>query len=298
MRGLAEIDFGRPRWREQPVQVMQMVQNYLRIHDPEMAPDAVFGRGKGAARAAVDRMAAAAQQDGPLGFLKARLIRGMAYRVRALSGLRESPKFTIIRMAGLFRQAALDVGAALADADLLAQAEDVVFLHLKELRHLAVADLGDEDGAAWQDLVAQRRHAYDREMGRRQIPRLLLSDGTAFYEGFSPATQDEEQAGVLRGSPVSAGVVEGPVRVVLDPYTAHMQPGEILVCPGTDPAWTPLFLSAGGLVMEVGGLMTHGSVVAREYGIPGVVGVRDCTTRLTTGQRIRVDGSTGEITLL
>jgi pyruvate,water dikinase len=93
-------------------------------------------------------------------------------------------------------------------------------------------------------------------------------------------------------------VVEGNVRVVLDPYTAHLAPGEILVCPGTDPAWTPLFLTAGGLVMEVGGLMTHGSVVAREYGIPGVVGVRDATTRLVTGQRIRVDGSSGEIRVL
>lgn len=103
---------------------------------------------------------------------------------------------------------------------------------------------------------------------------------------------------MLRGSPVSAGVVEGKVRVVFDPYTAHLLPGEILVCPGTDPAWTPLFLSAGGLVMEVGGLMTHGSVVAREYGIPAVVGVRAATERLQTGQRVRVDGSSGRVEIL
>jgi pyruvate,water dikinase len=103
---------------------------------------------------------------------------------------------------------------------------------------------------------------------------------------------------VLTGSPVSPGVVEGRVHVVFDPHGANLLPGEILVCPGTDPAWTPLFLAAAGLVMEVGGLMTHGSVVAREYGIPAVVGVDRVTERLKTGQRVRVDGSSGQVTIL
>jgi rifampicin phosphotransferase len=88
------------------------------------------------------------------------------------------------------------------------------------------------------------------------------------------------------------------VRVVLDPRQARLQPGEILVCPGTDPSWTPLFLSAAGLIMETGGMMTHGAVVAREYGIPGIVGVDRATLRLQTGQRIRINGSTGQIQLL
>ena len=85
---------------------------------------------------------------------------------------------------------------------------------------------------------------------------------------------------------------------VFDPAKAGLLPGEILVCPGTDPSWTPLFLSAVGLVMEVGGLMTHGAVVAREYGIPAIVGVDKATPRLHTGQRIRIDGSSGQIVLL
>ncbi|MFZ1401916.1 MAG: PEP-utilizing enzyme, partial [Anaerolineae bacterium] len=115
-----------------------------------------------------------------------------------------------------------------------------------------------------------------------------------FYAGLGASNAD----GAITGSPVSPGVVEGVVHVVLDPRGAQLAPGEILVCPGTDPAWTPLFLAAGGLVMEVGGLMTHGSVVAREYGIPAVVGVHEATTRLKTGQRIRVDGSVGRVTVL
>ena len=102
----------------------------------------------------------------------------------------------------------------------------------------------------------------------------------------------------MSGSPVSPGLVEGKTRVVLNPHNANLSPGEILVCPGTDPAWTPLFLAAGGLVMEVGGMMTHGAIVAREYGIPAVVGVDRATTRLRTGQRIRLDGTSGQILLL
>lgn len=304
MRGLAEIDFGRPRWREQPAQVMQMVQNYLRIDDPAMAPDAVFRRAEQAAEATVERMVAAAQRTGRLGAVKARLIRGMAYRVRALAGLRESPKFMIIRLFGLARQAILQMGERLAEAGVLAQAEDIVFLRMAELRKLAANDPAQTDGRVWRTLVAQRRHEYDRELGRRQVPRMILSDGTAFYDGFGGGVagkegkEGKEGEGVLLGSPVSAGVVEGAVRIVLDPYTANLHPGEILVCPGTDPAWTPLFLSAGGLITEVGGMMTHGSVVAREYGIPAVVGVHKATERLQTGQRVRIDGSSGRIEIL
>ena len=111
-------------------------------------------------------------------------------------------------------------------------------------------------------------------------------------------TSEPEDENTLTGSPVSAGVVEGLVHVVFDPYKVQLAPGEILVCPATDPAWTPLFLAAGGLVMEVGGMMTHGSVVAREYGIPAIVGVPQATQRLVTGQKVRVDGTAGRIVIL
>jgi pyruvate,water dikinase len=154
----------------------------------------------------------------------------------------------------------------------------------------------------WRALIRDRRQTYTREQQRTQVPRLLLSDGQAFYEGLTAATADgvlsEHEGTVLVGSPVSPGVAEGLVRVILDPAETQLSPGEILVCHGTDPAWTPLFLVAGGLVMEVGGMMTHGSVVAREYGIPAVVGVSRAITRLHTGQRIRVDGSSGQIVVL
>jgi phosphohistidine swiveling domain-containing protein len=186
-------------------------------------------------------------------------------------------------------------GRDLVESGRLAAPDDLFFLHFAELRALAGDGAGD-----WQALVRRRREAYAREQQRHQVPRLLLSDGRAFYAGIesSQSSADQSPGQVLAGSPVSPGTVEGLVRVILDPQATKLAPGEILVCPGTDPAWTPLFLVAAGLVTEVGGLMTHGSVVAREYGIPAVVGVSHATTRLQTGQRVRLDGSTGEIVLL
>ena len=267
-----------------------MIQSYLRIEQAEQAPDAVFARGEVAAQRVIDELAAAVGKR-PFGALQARLVYALAHRMRALAGLRESPKFYIINLFAIVRQGLLQSGAELVTQGVLAQADDLMFLHLKELKALAAGYAID-----WQALVTERRALYDREKRRNQIPRVLVSDGRAFYEGMRATGAD--RAGVITGSPVSPGVVEGTVHVVFDPHTAQLAPGEILVCPGTDPAWTPLFLAAGGLVMEVGGLMTHGSVVAREYGIPAVVGVHQATSRLQSGQRIRVNGSSGEIELL
>ncbi|MFN8445801.1 MAG: PEP/pyruvate-binding domain-containing protein [Caldilineaceae bacterium] len=290
MRGLAEIDLGRPRWRENPIQVMQMVQNYLRIDDPELAPDAIFKKGEQAAEQAIATLVAAVERS-ERGVVKAQVVRFLASRMRELLGLRETPKFMMVRLMGIMRQGFLQSGAELVQKGVLESADDLFFLHYKELLALA-----NNYAIDWKALVAERRALYAREKLRRQIPRLLVGDGQAFYDGVR--SKQSAKDGVLIGSPVSPGVVEGAVRVVFDPHHADLQPGEILVCPGTDPAWTPLFLAAGGLVMEVGGLMTHGSVVAREYGIPAVVGVEDVTQRLKTGQRIRVDGSTGEVAIL
>ena len=123
---------------------------------------------------------------------------------------------------------------------------------------------------------------------------MLLSDGT---EPEAASAGSEAPDGSLAGTPASAGRVTGTARVIIDPVGAHLQPGEILVAPSTDPGWTPLFLTAGGLVMEMGGANSHGAVVAREYGIPAVVGVPGATARIVTGQKITVDGSAGTVSI-
>lgn len=295
MRGPGEIDFGHPRWQEDPTGLMQALSSYLHIEGEAQSPEVVFERGAAQARVAQDQLVARLRRQGSLGGrLKAILAGWLAGRVRQLGGLRESPKFTVIRITGLLRTALLESGQQLAAAGVLAQADDLFFLHLPELKRLTAGEKRD-----WPALIAARRETYDREKRRRRLPRLLLSDGATFYEGAGgPATAGSAGPNVFTGSPVSPGVVEGVVRVVLDPAGAQLAPGEVMVCPATDPGWTPLFLAAGGLVMEIGGMMTHGSVVAREYGIPAVVGVSQATTRLKTGQRVRVDGSTGQVIIL
>jgi pyruvate,water dikinase len=288
-RGLGEIDMGRKRWQEDPTHVIEVIGSYVQIKDSNMTPDAVFERGRQSSQAAIQRLSQGLQGS-RLGHMKAGLLRLAAGRARELMGMREHPKFFIVRLLWQFKQDLQEIGQDLVKAGVLADVEDVFYLGFEELIRLSTRENTD-----WKLLIGERRAAYQREALRKQIPRLLLSDGRAFYEGIR-ADGDNEHT--FSGSPVSPGSLEGLVRVVLDPRQAGLLPGEILVCPGTDPSWTPLFLAAGGLIMEVGGMMTHGAVVAREYGIPAIVGVDQATTRLHTGQRIRMDGAVGRIEIL
>ena len=287
VRGVGEIDIGRSRWRDEPTPLLQVLQSYLRIERLEQAPDAVFRRGAEAAERTVDSLIAESRRA-RFGRLRAWMVQRVARRMRALAGLRESPKFTMITMLGAVRASLLASGRELASAGVLEDAGDIFFLHHDELLS---AGTGVEAG--WRSLVAGRRQVHARETRRRRVPRVLLSDGRAFFGGGAKV-----EGATISGTPVSPGVSIGVVRVIFDPAGAQLSPGEILVCRGTDPAWTPLFLSAAGLVTEVGGLMTHGSVVAREYGIPAVVGVTDATTRFRTGDRVRVDGTHGTVAVL
>jgi pyruvate,water dikinase len=287
MRGIGEIDFGRPRWRDEPTPIIQMIQNYLQLEDPNLAPDAIFERGAAEAEQRASELIAQVRGT-RFGRLHARLLGGAIRRMRLLAGMRESPKFYIIQLFGIYRAALLESGRELAARGALGQAEDIFFVPLAQLRRFASGEALD-----LKAIVAAQRAEYEQDCARRRMPRLLLSTGEVFYEGLGEAT-----AADLVGDPVSPGVVEGRAHIVLEPRGVRLEPGEILVCPATDPGWTPLFLTAGGLVMEIGGLITHGSVVAREYGIPAVVGVHEATTRIANGQRIRVDGTQGRIVLL
>lgn len=290
MRGVGEIDLGRPRWQEEPLQIVKMIFSYLQIEAEDKAPDTIFLQNAEESEKVIAQMEAQIRQTRG-GRLKSRLFRFAASRVRNLVGLRESPKFFIVRTMGIIRSSMLESGAELSEADILQEPGDIFYLKAAELEALAGGETAD-----WKAIVAERRRVYEREKLRRQIPVILFSDGRAFYG--APGSSVAGGSKGYSGSPVSPGVVEGTVRVILSPHETTLLPGEILVCPGTDPAWTPLFLAAGGLVMEVGGMMTHGAVVAREYGIPAVVGVADATRLLKTGQRVRLDGGSGIIELL
>jgi rifampicin phosphotransferase len=282
-RGVAEIDLGLPRWSEDPAYILSVLANYLRLDDPEAAPDVQFARATREAEQMVDELIRRATNKGRL---RGALVRFLLGRARALSGLREMPKFCIVLLMAHARELLWTVGRELAETGRLQSAGDIFFLSVPE----AWAALAGED---LRPVVRDRRAVYEQEIGRRHVPRLLLSDGTEPTPGTHHATGSD---GVLRGTPASGGVVTQKAHVILDPGEAGLEPGEILVAPSTDPGWTPLFLTAGGLVMEMGGPMSHGAIVAREYGIPAVVGVPDATELIETGRRITLDGSAGEVT--
>jgi pyruvate,water dikinase len=195
----------------------------------------------------------------------------------------------LVRAFAHVRHLVLEAGQALVDAGRLDHVGDVWFLELQEL-----PEVMDDTVRDVRPLVAERRLAHERHK-KLTPPRLLTSEGESPVVELS---REDLPEGALAGSPASAGDVVGTARVITDPARQVLHKGEILVAPFTDPGWTPLFINASGLVMEVGGLMTHGSVVAREYGIPAVVSVPDATKRIRTGQRIRVQGDAGYVQIL
>jgi pyruvate,water dikinase len=283
-RAVAEIDLGMPRWSDNPSHLLGVISNYLRLDTDDLDPVRQFRAGEQKAESMIMTLTSRAAERSRL---RAKLAGWTMRRVRQLVGLREAPKFLLVTALGAMREQLKAVGRELAANQVIDEVDDVFFLDLGDARR----------GLAGENLrtvVVERRAAYEQELKRRHIPRLLLSDGT---EPEAVAAEAGQGDGALSGSPASAGTVTGRARVVLDPVGAHLEPGEILVAPSTDPGWTPLFLTAGGLVMEMGGSNSHGAVVAREYGIPAVVGVPDATHKIETGQLITVDGAAGLISI-
>ena len=287
MRGPAEIDISRPRWRDQPASILRTVAGNLKNVE-EGGHRARHAELAATAEAVSARLVGEAGR-GALGWLRRPLVRRLVRVHRGHLPLREHPKFMLVRTLDPVRRTVLEAAELLRGQGRIDDHEDVWFLELDEL-----ADALDDKVRPLRERIVERRAAHQRYR-RLYPPRVLTS------EGESPIVHhatDALPAGALAGTPVSAGVVEGPAHVIRDPEREVLNPGEILVAPFTDPGWTPLFLNAAGLVMEVGGLMTHGSVVAREYGIPAVVCVPDATRKIQTGQRIRVDGEQGFIEIL
>jgi pyruvate,water dikinase len=211
-------------------------------------------------------------------------------RAHILSGFREMTRFVIGLRLSQARKLLWPVGEELGRRGKLKEAADIFFLTFPEA-HAALA------GADLREQVRERQATFARELPRRHVPLVLLSDGTEPSAQSQRTQSTAHRDGTLQGTPASAGRVTAPARVILDPHNTRLEPGEILVAPSTDPGWTPLFLKASGLVMDVGGAMAHGAIVAREYGIPAVVGVAGATERIATGSRVTVDGTGGLVVI-
>jgi pyruvate,water dikinase len=212
----------------------------------------------------------------------------MIDRVRTFSGYREYPKYGMVSRYFVYKQALLEEAERLVRAHVLRGKEDIFYLRFEEIQDVV------RTGQVDDQLVRQRREAYGSYQALTP-PRVLTSDGEAVAGSYR---REGLPAGALAGLAVSAGTVEGRARVVLDMAEADLEPGDILVTAYTDPSWTPLFVTIKGLVTEVGGLMTHGAVIAREYGLPAVVGVEQATRLIRDGQRIRVHGTDGYVEIL
>jgi pyruvate,water dikinase len=286
MRCVGEIDITRPRWRERPATLVPVILDNVRNFEPGAAQRRFEQGRQQAERKALEvleRLRAL-----PDGQRKADETRRMIDRVRTFIGYREYPKYGIVSRYFVYKQALLDEAERLVRAGVLPAKEDVFYLTFAELHDVVRANRVD------LELIQQRKDAF-RSYQALTAPRVLTSDGEVITGAYR---RDDVPAGALIGLPVSAGTVEGRARVILDMAQADLAPGDILVTAHTDPSWTPLFVAIAGLVTEVGGLMTHGAVIAREYGLPAVVSVLDATRLIRDGQRIRVHGSDGYVEIV
>jgi pyruvate,water dikinase len=286
MRCVGEIDITRPRWSERPSTLLPMILTNIKSFDPG-ASERRFEQGRQEAstkeQELLERLRAL-----PDGEAKAGETKRMIDRVRTFGGYREHPKYGMISRYFVYKQALLEEAERLARAGVLHEPEDIFFLTLQELHDVVRTNQVDDE------LIHRRKEAF-RSYQALTPPRVLTSDGEAVAGAYR---RDDVPPGALVGLAVSAGTIEGRARVILDMAQADLEPGDILVTTHTDPSWTPLFVAIKGLVTEVGGLMTHGAVIAREYGLPAVVGVEDATRLIPDGQRIRVHGTRGYIEVL
>jgi len=286
MRCVGEIDITRPRWSERPTALVPMILSDIKN----------FERGAGARRFEQGREKAWEMEKEvltrlralPDGEQQADEAKRMIDRIRTFSGYREYPKYFMVSRYFVYKQALLKEAERLVQAHVLRAKEDIFYLRLDEFDDVVRTNQVDDQ------LIRQRKDAF-RSYQALTPPRVLTSDGEAVAGTYRRA---DVPAGALTGLPVSAGTVEGRARVILDMAEADLEVDDILVTAFTDPSWTPAFVVIKGLVTEVGGLMTHGAVIAREYGLPAVVGVEHATRLIRDGQRIRVHGTDGYIEIL
>jgi rifampicin phosphotransferase len=286
MRCVGEIDITRPRWSERPATLVPMLLGNIKNFEPG-AGERLFEEGLHQAQAK-ERDVLTRLRSLPDGERKAEEAERLIDRIRTFSGYREYPKYGMVSRYFAYKQALLKEADRLVAARVLRDREDVFYLRFEEFRDVVRANQVD-DG-----LIRERQDAF-RSYQALTPPRVLTSDGEAVAGTYRRA---DVPAGALTGLPVSAGTAEGRARVILDMADADFEAGDILVTAYTDPSWTPAFVAIKALVTEVGGLMTHGAVIAREYGLPAVVGVERATRLIRDGQRIRVHGTDGYIEIL
>lgn len=286
MRGAGEIDISRTRWSEKPITLVPLILGNIRNFEPG-ASKQKFEQGRQEAlkkeQELLDRL-----KQLPDGEQKAEETKQKIDLIRNWSGYREYPKYGMVSRYFVYKQALLKEAERLVQASIIHEKDDIYYLTFEELREAVRTKQLDSQ------IISKRKDDY-RLYGKLTPPRVITSDGEIITGEYK---REDIPVGAIVGLAVSSGVIEGRARVILKMEDADLDDDDILVTTFTDPSWTPLFVSIKGLVTEVGGLMTHGAVIAREYGLPAVVGVENATKLIKDGQRIRIHGTEGYVEIL
>jgi pyruvate,water dikinase len=290
-RCVTEAEWRHPRWREAPDQVIETLAAYVATPNrATTAAEAEQRRQREAATAALERR---------LDPVRRRIFQGLLGRVHHLVRMRDNGQYYLVKLALPMRRLFVTLASRWVARGLLDREDDFFFLGVQEVEAVLVILAQGEAAAGGLDLrsvVASRRLAFAHWF-TVAAPEVLDRQGRPVAAAAAPVA-DADGASVLRGVAASRGRVTGVARVVSDPRAANtLRPGEILVTRATDPGWTPVFSVIGGLVLEVGGTLSHGAIVAREYGLPAVVNVSDATRRIRDGQVVAVDGGAGTVTI-
>ncbi|KRF59673.1 phosphoenolpyruvate synthase [Bacillus sp. Soil745] len=286
MRCAGEIDITKTRWSEKPTTLVPVILSNIKNFEPN-ASNLKFEQGRQEALKKeleiLDRL-----KQLPDGEQKAKETKRMISLIRNFIGYREYPKYGMVNRYFVYKQSLLKEAEQLVQANVIHEKEDIYYLTFEELHEVVRTNKLD------YQMISKRKDEY-RLYEKLTPPRVITSDGEIIVGEYK---RDNLTAEAIVGLPVSSGIIEGRARVILNMEDADLEDGDILVTTFTDPSWTPLFVSIKGLVTEVGGLMTHGAVIAREYGLPAVVGVVNATKLIKDGQRIRVNGTEGYIEIL
>jgi rifampicin phosphotransferase len=286
MRCVGEIDITRPRWSEKPTTLVPTILGNIKNFEPN-ASHLKFEQGRQEALNKEQELLERLKQL-PDGEQKAEETKRMIGLVRNLSGYREYPKYGIVSRYFIYKLALLKEAEDLVQANVIRKKEDIYYLAFEELHEVVRTRKLD------YQIISKRKDEY-KSYERLTPPRVITSDGEIVAGEYK---RENLPTDAIVGLAVSSGVIEGRARVILNLEDAVLEDGDILITSFTDPSWTPLFVSIKGLVTEVGGLMTHGAVIAREYGLPAVVGVENATKLIKDGQRIRVHGTEGYVEIL
>jgi phosphoenolpyruvate synthase/pyruvate phosphate dikinase len=286
MRCAGEIDITRTRWSEKPLTLVPLILSNIKNFEPD-AGNRKFEQGRQEASKKEQELLDKLKQL-PDGEQKAKETKRMIDLIRNFSGYREYPKYGFINRYFVYKQALLKEAEQLVQANVIHEKEDIYYLSFEELREVVGTNKLD------YQIINKRKDEY-KLYEKLNPPRVITSDGEIIAGKYN---REDLPAGALAGMAVSSGVIEGRARVILKMEDADIEDGDILVTTFTDPSWTALFVSIKGLVTEVGGLMTHGAVIAREYGLPAVVGVENATGLIKDGQRIRVNGTDGYVEIM